>query len=204
MVAAGDLPFLDKLGMCFPQLSFCTLMHIVCAIQESVLNFHMKDLLFFSHDSFSPSSTLSYAGMCTHTHDLLVIFVLWAVPQYLSLSLPLPMKSPYQESDTCFRKSQKLLLSWPSKVLLQQDFIPESWRNLRSRRLTGDPPGDEDARAGPSSSSPEESACYTVDMAGSHSNWMLTNTELGNTSLYGLVFRIPQETNSCLMNEIGC
>lgn len=139
MVAAGDLPFLDKLGMCFPQLSFCTLMHIVCAIQESVLNFHMKDLLFFSRDSFSPSSTLSYAGMCAHTHDLLVIFVLWAVPQYLSLSLPLPMKSPYQESDTCFHKSQKLLLSWPSKVLLKQDFIPESWRNLRSRRLTGDP-----------------------------------------------------------------
>lgn len=137
MVAAGDLPFLDKLGMCFPQLSFCTLMHIVCAIQESVLNFHMKDLLFFSHDSFSPSSTLSYAGMCTHTR-LVSHFCFMSCSPIPPLSLPLSMKSPYQESDTCFRKSQKLLLSWPSKVLLKQDFIPESWRHLRSRRLTGD------------------------------------------------------------------
>lgn len=66
------------------------------------------------------------------------------------------------------------------------------------------PAADEDAKAGPTSSSPEESACQSGYMEGSHSKWVLTNIELENASLFSLVFNIPQETSSCLMNAIGC
>lgn len=62
---------------------------------------------------------------------------------------------------------------------------------------------NEDVRAGPTSSFPEESACQPGNMEGSHSKWMLTNIELEN-ALFSLAFNIPQETSFCLMNVIGC
>lgn len=111
-------------------------MHIICAIQESVFKFQMKDLLFFSHDSFSPSSSLSYADVwaCTQICYLFLFYELFP-----NTSLLLPMKSPYKENGTCFHRSQESLLSWSGKVLLKQDFIHKSWRYLGSRHISGDP-----------------------------------------------------------------
>lgn len=62
---------------------------------------------------------------------------------------------------------------------------------------------DEDVRAGPAFSFPEESACQSGDTKGSHSKWMLTNKDLENVPSFSVVFNIPQETSFCLMNAIG-
>lgn len=187
-------------------------MHIICAIQESVLNFQMKDLLFFSHDSFFPFSSLSYAGMCvhTHTHNLLVVFVLWAGPQYLSFSSSAHEKSLPRK--WCFglflvfffffspHKSQEPLLSRPRKLLLKQDFIPESRRHLRSRQVSGEPHSRQGCQGWTNIFIPWRICLLCWE----HAKWMLTNIQLENVPLLRLLLNIPQETSSCLLNAIGC
>lgn len=176
-------------------------MHIICAIQESVFSLQIKDFLFFTYDSFSPSFFLSGASMWAHTQLTSWVFFFFN-ELFPTTTSPLPLFVKSQENNTCFHKSQESLLSWTGKALLKQEFFPESWRHLRSRQVSGDP--YQNARAGSTSSFPEESVCESGDMEGSYSKGMLTNIELENASLLSLVFNIPYETNSCLMNVISC
>lgn len=177
-------------------------MHIICAIQESVLNFQMKDLLFFSHDSFSPSSPLSYAGMYAHTQLVSRFCFMSCSPIPLLLFL-CPWKALIRKVIFVFTNLKSCYCPDQGKCYWSK-ILSLSLEGISVDRSVEIPAADKDARAGPTSSSPEESACQSGDTEGSHSKWMLTNIELENASLFSLVFNIAWETSSCLMNVIGC
>lgn len=106
----------------------------MCNSGIAVLNFQMKDLLYLSHDLFSASSSLSYADVCACTQ---ICYLLLFYELFPNTSLLLPVKSPYHEGDTWDVFTH--LKSCYCPVLLKENIIPESWRHLRSRHISGDP-----------------------------------------------------------------